>query len=70
MALRKGACRLSLILTDRQMSQAEFARRMGITEGTVSKWKTGTSEMSFNHAVLAARILDCSAEDLYVWIEC
>lgn len=70
MALRKGKCRLSLILTDRRMNQAEFARRMGVTEGTVSKWKSGTSEMSFNHAVLAARILNCSAEDLYDWIEC
>ncbi|MFP7480172.1 helix-turn-helix domain-containing protein [Terribacillus saccharophilus] len=69
MALRKGRSRLSEILTDRGMNQVDFARRMGVTESTVSKWKSGTSKMSFDHAVLAARILNCTAEDLYEWIE-
>jgi transcriptional regulator with XRE-family HTH domain len=69
MALRKGKCRLSEILNSKGMSQVDFANRMGVTESTVSRWKTGTTEMTFNHAVQAGRILRCSPEELYEWIE-
>ncbi len=67
MALRKGRCRLPEILSD--MSQAEFARRMKVAESTVSRWISNTREMTYENAVLAARILDCHAEDFYEWIE-
>ncbi|MEK5176264.1 helix-turn-helix transcriptional regulator [Heyndrickxia sp. FSL W8-0496] len=67
MALRKGRCRLPEILSD--MSQAEFARRMKVAESTVSRWINNTREMTYENAVLAARILDCHAEDFYEWIE-
>jgi transcriptional regulator with XRE-family HTH domain len=66
MALRKGRCRLPELLN---MSQAEFARRMRVNESTVTRWKNNDREMSFENAVLAARILDCHAEDFYVWVE-
>jgi plasmid maintenance system antidote protein VapI len=67
MALQKGSCRLHILLGD--MSQAEFARRMKVTEATVSRWVTGKREMTYENAVLASRILTCHAEDLYDWIE-
>jgi transcriptional regulator with XRE-family HTH domain len=67
MALRKGSCRLHILLGD--MSQAEFARRMKVTEATVSRWVSNKREMTFENAVLAARILNCIAEDFYEWIE-
>jgi plasmid maintenance system antidote protein VapI len=67
MALQKGSCRLHILLGD--MSQAEFARRMKVTEATVSRWVSSKREMTYENAVLASRILDCHAEDLYDWIE-
>jgi transcriptional regulator with XRE-family HTH domain len=67
MALQRGRCRLSSLLGD--LSQAEFARRMGVAESTVSRWITDQREMRFENAVLAARILNCHAEDFYEWID-
>jgi transcriptional regulator with XRE-family HTH domain len=51
------------------MSPAEFARRMGVSESTVSRWINNQREMRLENAVLAARILNCHAEDMYDWIE-
>lgn len=67
MALHKGRCRLSSLLGS--MSQLEFAERMEVSEPTVSRWVNGSRQMRFNNAVMAARILNCHAEDLYEWIE-
>lgn len=67
MALRRGRCRLSSLLGD--MSPAEFARRMGVNESTVSRWINNQREMRLENAVFAARILNCHAEDIYEWIE-
>jgi DNA-binding XRE family transcriptional regulator len=67
LALRKGSCRLHLLLGD--MSQAEFARRMKVAESTVSRWVKNDREMTYENAVLASRILNCHAEDIYNWIE-
>ncbi|MEJ8548128.1 helix-turn-helix domain-containing protein [Brevibacillus borstelensis] len=51
-----------------KMKPAEFARRMKVAESTVSRWISGEREMSYENAVLGARILDCHAEDFYEWI--
>lgn len=67
MALRRGRCRLSSLLGD--MRPAEFARRMGVNESTVSRWIKDQRDMRYENAVLAARILGCHAEDFYEWIE-
>ncbi|MBH0330156.1 hypothetical protein ABH14_10185 [Brevibacillus brevis] len=69
MALQKGRCRLPEILRSRMMKPAEFSRRMSVTESIVSRWISEEREMSFENAVLAARILDCHAEDFYEWID-
>ncbi len=67
MALRKGRCRLPELLGD--MTQAEFARRMHVSESSVSRWVNNEREMSYENAVLGSRILGCHAEDFYEWIE-
>ncbi|MGD6832599.1 helix-turn-helix domain-containing protein [Sutcliffiella halmapala] len=67
MALRKGRCRLLELLGE--ISQAEFARRMKVNESSVSRWMKNEREMSYENAVLAARILNCHAEDFYEWVE-
>jgi plasmid maintenance system antidote protein VapI len=65
MALLKGECRLHLLLGD--ITPAELARRMKVSEASVSRWLHNKREMTFENAVLAARILDCHAEDFYEW---
>lgn len=67
MALRKGRCRLPELLGN--LKQAEFARRMKVVESTVSRWISNEREMSYENAVLSARVLNCHAEDLYDWVE-
>lgn len=67
MALRRGRCRLSSLLGD--MSPAEFARRMKVSESTISRWINDKREMRLENAVLASRILNCHAEDFYEWID-
>lgn len=67
MALRRGRCRLSSLLGD--LSPAEFARRMGVNQSSVTRWISNERDMSYENAVLAARILNCHAEDIYEWIE-
>lgn len=67
MALQRGRCRLSSLLGD--MSPAEFARRMGVNESTVSRWINNQRDMRYENAVLGSRILSCHAEDFYEWIE-
>lgn len=67
MALRKGRCRLPELLHD--MKPVDLARRMNVSESAVSRWISNEREMSYENAVLAARIIGCHAEDLYEWIE-
>lgn len=55
-------------LLENRMKAAELARRMNVSESTVSRWISQDREMSYENAVLAARILDCHAEDFYEWI--
>lgn len=63
---KRGRCRLPELLGS--MTPAEFSRRMGIHESTVSRWISGDRIMNYENAVHAARILRCHAEDLYEWI--
>ncbi|WP_051570661.1 helix-turn-helix domain-containing protein [Paenibacillus ehimensis] len=56
-------------LLGNQMSPAEFARRMKVERSTVSRWISKDRDMTYEHAVMAARILGCHAEDMYEWIE-
>jgi hypothetical protein len=42
---------------------------MHVAESTVSRWIKNQREMRLENAVLAARILNCHAEDFYEWIE-
>ncbi|MFB1098194.1 helix-turn-helix domain-containing protein [Terribacillus sp. JSM ZJ617] len=69
MALRKGRCRLSDLLEQKRMSQVEFAEKMGVSKPTVSRWVAGERYMKYDHAVQAAFLLSCHAEDFYEWIE-
>jgi transcriptional regulator with XRE-family HTH domain len=68
MALRFGRSRLPELLAARHMSQAEFARKIDLTEGFVSQLISGKSKFSLITAKMAADILKCTVDDLYEWI--
>lgn len=67
MVLRRGRCRLSELLGT--ISQVDFARKMYVSEATVSNWIQNKRGMSYENAINAAQILNCCAEDLYEWID-
>jgi transcriptional regulator with XRE-family HTH domain len=66
MALRIGRSRLPELLGD--MTQAELARRMGVSRSYISQIISGNQTFSLVKAKEAADILNCYVEDLYEWI--
>lgn len=66
--LRIGRSRLPDLLDKKRMTQADFARRMNISEAFVSQIIKGESKFSLLKAKQAADILGCYIEDLYEWI--
>jgi len=68
MALRTGRSRLPELLGD--LSQAEFARRLGVSEAFVSQIINGNGKKKFSYEMAknAADILGCQMEDLHEWI--
>jgi plasmid maintenance system antidote protein VapI len=65
MAFQLAECLLPKLLKKINMSQAEFARRLGVTRQYIHKLIIGTSTMSLEMAVNAAFILECQVNDLY-----
>jgi transcriptional regulator with XRE-family HTH domain len=68
MALQYGRSRLPELLATRRISQAEFARRLDVSEGYVSQIIKGSTRFSFLMAIRASIILRCTPNDLYEWI--
>jgi transcriptional regulator with XRE-family HTH domain len=62
-----GRSRLPELLVQKHMSQAEFARRLDVTEGYISKIIRLDSKFSIIKAKEAANILGCYIDDLYEW---
>lgn len=53
---------LKEILKSEAISQAEFAKSINTTQGTVSKWLNGVQEPRFYQLQLIAKTYDYSAE--------
>ncbi|WP_035988839.1 helix-turn-helix domain-containing protein [Brevibacillus borstelensis] len=64
-----GRCHLLELLNDRNLSQAEFARRIDAHPQTVAKWVKREDVMSLAKVLSACRILSCSIDELYEIIE-
>lgn len=47
------------------MTQAELAKKLYVTQGAVSQWETGATNPSFDLLFKIAAIFGCSAEELY-----
>jgi transcriptional regulator with XRE-family HTH domain len=50
------------------MSQADFARKLNISEAYASQLASGVRKFTFIMEMRAALILKCSPTDLYVWV--
>ncbi|GIO39094.1 helix-turn-helix transcriptional regulator [Paenibacillus antibioticophila] len=61
-----GDCLLQDRLNDAGLTQAEFARRMGVSPQYVNKIIRGSRKMSLEFAINAAQILGCRITDLYI----
>lgn len=68
MALRFGRSRLPELLGKNKMSQAEFARRIDVSEAYVSQVIKGKTTFSLLKAKHASDVLNCNIEDLYEWL--
>lgn len=66
MSFRLGDCLLLERLKEKGWTQAEFAKRMGVTRQYVSKLVSGERKMSLEFAINAANILGCRVTDLYI----
>ena len=51
-----------------EWTQADIARRMGVTQSAVSQWLGGQREPSFANARRLARMLDITVDDLFAAI--
>lgn len=66
MSLQLGDCLLLERLNEKGMTQAEFAKRMGVSRQYVGKLIDGSRKMSLEFAFNAAQILGCRITDLYI----
>lgn len=69
MAVSVGRSRLPELLARRGISQAEFSRRLGVTESFISQVIKGKKQFSYEMAKNASMILWCAMDDLHVWEE-
>lgn len=60
-------CKLKVIFAENDISQREFAKRIGISEGTLSLIVRGKSIPTLQVAFKIAKGLDLKVED--IWIE-
>jgi transcriptional regulator with XRE-family HTH domain len=67
MPFQIGRSRLPELLDAKRMSQADFARRLDVTEGYISKLISLDSKFSIIKAKEAAHILGCYIDELYEW---
>lgn len=57
--------RLKRLIHIKGMTQSQFARELGVTDATLSRYITGTHEPSMSKAERIAEILDCDISLLF-----
>ena len=62
---RVGKCLLRYHLKVNKMTQQELAERTGMTKQTISRYTNNSHVMSYQAALIIAKILNCQMEDLY-----
>lgn len=56
--------RLKLLLQEREITQAEFAKRIGVREATVSRWINGSRYPHLEHIIKMAYVLNIALDNL------
>lgn len=67
MALRIGRCLLSQLIQRSGLTQAEFAKRVDMSESTISHYANNRRIMSLENAKIIAATLSVHIDDLYEW---
>ena len=67
MALRIRRSRLPELLKSRKLSQAELARRIGVSESFVTQIINLSAKFSIIKAKETADLFGCYIDDLYEW---
>ena len=57
---------LETALAARGLSQAEFARQLGVQRATVNHWISGLAFPSLEYIIAVADELGCSIDDLFI----
>lgn len=67
MALRVGRSRILEHLNRIGMTQAEYARRLKVSEAFVTKLISGDKKLSLVKSKMSANLFGCIIDDLYDW---
>lgn len=67
MAFHFGRCRVPEHLKKVEMTQAEYARRIGVSQAFASKVISGEKKLSLSKAKMSADLFNCYIDDLYTW---
>lgn len=60
----KNLNRLKVVLAEKGMSNKWLSEQLGITQTTVSKWVTNTSQPNLDMLIKIAQVLDVDIKDL------
>jgi len=66
LTLRLGESRIPLLCRHRGITQAELARRLGVSRQFIHKVIKRERNFSLEQAINAASILDCLVEELHI----
>lgn len=55
---------LIMILEDQGINRNDFAKRLGCSCSTVSKWLTCKTEPTLSYIIKITRVLNCTLDDL------
>ena len=62
---RNGRVRLKTARTEADLTQAEVARRMGLSSNTILDWELGRRQPRTDQLELYCQICGCRPEDIY-----
>lgn len=60
----KNLNRLKVVLAEKGLSNKWLSEQLGITQATVSKWVTNTSQPNLDMLIKLSKVLDVAIQDL------
>ena len=55
---------LKMIRKQHLVSQVELAQGIGVTQGAVSQWESGTAKPTLENLIAIAKFFNCKVDDL------